>query len=223
MPPSADAELEPGSESARKALIEEMAQSCFERGYEETTIEFLLEATELSRSDFDRHFVDKEACGVAAVEAVLAEGIGVVSSAFTGDVSEAESALRALLGLLNLFARNPAMGSLAMTDSRQRMPAAAFERYAGGFAILRAMLDRLRSGDGSAGERQPPQVAARGGIGGSEAVVRRELALGRAERLPELLPDLIYSALVPFLGQQEALRVARQGRRLVEEPERWAS
>lgn len=210
-----DDEFKDSALNQREALVEAMAESCVDRGYLDTTIENLLATTGLTQADFDRHFADKEACGAAAVDAVLAAGIGIVSEAFTGDISEPESTLRALLGLLELFARRPAMGSLAMVDSRQRMPAAPLERYVNGFAILRAMLDRLRS-EPVAGEEAPP-CAARGALGGSEALVRRELVHGRAAELPDLLPDLIYSAMVPFLGQSEALRIARQGRRMAEE------
>jgi AcrR family transcriptional regulator len=199
----------------RGALIDAMARSCMERGYMETTVEDLLEETGLSRAEFDRHFKDKEDCGVAAVEAVLTAGIEIVSVSFTGDMSEGESTLRALLGLLDLFAVRPEMGSLAMTDSRQRMPRTAFDRYDGGFAILRAMLDRLRSQGGE--ESAAPPCGARGALGGAEAVVRRELAEEGAAGLPALLPDLIYSALIPFLGQEEALRIARQGEKLLQE------
>jgi AcrR family transcriptional regulator len=197
----------------RGALIDAMARGCMERGYTETTVEDLLAETGLSRADFDRHFIDKEDCGVAAVEAVLTAGIEIVSATFTGDMSEGESTLRALLGLLDLFAARPEMGSLAMTDSRQRMPRTAFDRYDGGFAILRGMLDRLRS-QGGEGAGAPP-CAARGALGGPEAVIRRELAHGGAAGLPALLPDLIYGALVPFLGQEEALRISRQGEKLL--------
>lgn len=204
---------EPSGDDRRRAFLDAMARSCYERGYTDTTVEDLLAETGLSRTDFERHFPDKEACAVAAVELVLTAGIGIVSSAFSGDRAEGESTLRALLGLLQLFAERPEMGSLAMTDSRQRMPLPAYERYAGGFAILHAMLDRLRA---DAAGHEPPPAAARAALGGSEALIRRELACGRAAHLPRLAPALIYSALVPFLGQEEALRIARQGRKLLE-------
>lgn len=200
----------------REVLVEAMSRSCYERGYTDTTIEDLLKASGLSRADFDRCFPSKEECGVAAVEAVLAEGIAIVSNAFTGDTSDSESTLRALLGLLERFAGRPDKGSLALTDSRQRMPRAAHDRYAGGFSILIAMIDRLRS-ESPEGEESPPS-AARAALGGSEALIRRELALGRAADLPLLLPELIYSAVVPFLGQREALRMARQGLALLNSP-----
>lgn len=205
-----------GGPDPRALLVGAMAESCMERGYLETTIEDLLAATGLTRADFDRHFADKEACGGAAVDEALAAGIAMVSEAFTGDVSEAEITLQALVGLLGLFARRPAIGSLAMVDSRQLMPDVLHQRYVNGFAILRAMLDRLRSESELAGKAPP--CAARGALGGGEAIVRREITRGRAAELPNVLPDLIYSAMVPFLGQREALRLSRQARRLAADP-----
>jgi AcrR family transcriptional regulator len=198
----------------RTALVDAMARSCYQRGYTDTAIEHLLEETGLSQGEFDRHFADKEACAVAAVDVALAAGIGIVSEAFSGDRAEGESALQTLVALLQLFADRPEIGSLAMTDSRQRLPAAAYERYTGGFAILLAMLDRLRSD--AIRDFEPPPMAARAGMGGAEALIRRELARGRASSLPMLAPQLIYSALVPFLGQEEALRFSRQARQTVE-------
>lgn len=203
----------------RRTLVEAMARACFERGYTDTTIEDLLRETGLGREEFERHFADKEDCAVAAVEVVLGEGLAIVSRSFAGDTAESESALRSLFGLLEFFAEEPAFASLALVDSRQRLPRSAHARYAAGFAILIAMLDRLRT-DNPAGV-EPPPCAAKAGIGGAEALIRRELAHGRAASLPGLVPDLIYSALVPFVGQTEALRIRRQARNSRELDEQW--
>jgi AcrR family transcriptional regulator len=199
----------------RAALIDEMARSCLEHGYLETTIEGLLAGAGLTRADFDRHFASKEECALAAVETILSEGMATVSTAYSADRSERESALRSLRSLLELFASDPARASLAFTESRQMMPAAASERYRSGFAILTAMLDRLRA---DARKSAAPPQAARAAIGGGEALVRREIAAGRGSELPRILPDLVYSATVPFLGQAEALRLARQARKLLAQP-----
>jgi hypothetical protein len=40
-------------------------------------------------------------------------------------------------------------------------------------------------------------------------LVFHEVAAGRAERLPTLLPDIVYLAIAPFAGHEEALRQAR--------------
>jgi hypothetical protein len=75
------------------------------------------------------------------------------------------------------------------------------------------MLDRLQA-VALTGIARPPS-AIRGAIGGAEALIRRELLAGRPERLPELLPDIIYGMLAPYLDQQEALRYAGLARELL--------
>jgi len=196
----------------REALIEAMARSCIDRGYAETTIEGVASSAGCSPSDFHRHFETLEECALAAVDTILAEGMRCVASAYGADHSESESALQALKAMLELFASRPAFASLAFIDTRQAMPSRAHERYRWGFAILTAMLDRLREGGGN----PAPPSAARAAIGGGEALVRRELAAGRGDRLPRFLPDLVYSAAVSFLGRREALRLAREARALLE-------
>lgn len=190
-----------------------MAESCMRRGYEETSIVDLLAQTGCSRAEFDRQFADKEHCAIAAVDAILSDGMATVSIAYSPDTSERESALRALYLLLCLFAEDPAFAGLAFIASRQAMPRRAEERYQSGFAILTAMLDRLRA-DSPEGEHLP-RCTARAAIGGGEALVRSRLASGKGGELPEVLPDLIYSATVSFLGQEEALRLARKSRDLL--------
>jgi hypothetical protein len=39
----------------------------------------------------------------------------------------------------------------------------------------------------------------------------REISAGRAEKLEELLPDLVELTLAPDVGAEEAERLARQG------------
>lgn len=204
-------------EDARAKLIEAMAQSCHVRGYTDTTIEDLLADTGLRRAEFDRHFADTEECALAAVEAILAEGMTAVSDAYSPDTSEWESALGALRALLVLFAARPALARLAFIDSRQAMPPSALQRYESGFAILTAMLDRLRPA-GVEG-LQAPATAARAAIGGGEALVRRELTGGLTGDLPAVLPDVVYGATVAFMGQEQALRLSREAEKLIAERE----
>jgi AcrR family transcriptional regulator len=198
--------------SDRSRLIEAMARSCARHGYAETTIEDVVEDARLTRQDFDRHFASKEACAVEAVETILGKTMVVISAAYSADMSETESTLRGLRAILELFAARPALANLAMIHSRQMMPARGLAVYESGFAVLNSMLNRLR--DNLAGESDVPRAATRAAIGGAEALVRRELGAGRAERLPQLLPNLVYSAAVALLGQDEALALAQRAREL---------
>lgn len=198
----------PETDDPRAALIAAMALSCMERGYLETRVEHLLEATGLDRAEFERHFADKEACAVAAVEAVLTAVVKIMGELYSPDRSEVESYLLGIREILELMSREPAFAHVSFVAARQMTPSSLKGVLDSGSDLLAAMLDRLR--EYSAVEDQPPRTS-RAALGGAEAVVRREIALGTTADLARLLPDFIYAASVPFLGQQEALRLARQG------------
>ncbi len=91
------------------------------------------------------------------------------------------------------------------------MSSEAYERYAAGIRVLIAMLDQARA-YASAGA---PASATYGAIGSAEFLIKRELIAGRAEHLPQLLPDIIYGTVVPFVDQQEALWYAELAREMV--------
>ncbi|HSC20955.1 MAG TPA: TetR/AcrR family transcriptional regulator [Solirubrobacterales bacterium] len=184
-----------------------MARCCAEHGYPETTVETVIDEAGVDRPAFDRNFQGKEDLALAAVDSILAAGMATVGTAYSPDTNEIESALGSLAALLELFASRPELARFAFIEPRHGMPESARERYRSGFSILTAMLDRLR--DQGRLSSHPPPCAARAAIGGGEALVRRELECGRGADLPHLLPALVYSAAVPFLGQREALRYAR--------------
>jgi hypothetical protein len=58
---------------------------------------------------------------------------------------------------------------------------------------------------------QVPATMARGLIEGGAFLIREQILAGRARALEAVLPDITYAALVPYLGQDEALRTARAG------------
>jgi hypothetical protein len=60
-----------------------------------------------------------------------------------------------------------------------------------------------------------PESVTLGSIGGAEWVMRWALEGGDRERLEVLLPDFVYLVTLPYLGQQEALRLSRRTRELV--------
>jgi hypothetical protein len=57
-----------------------------------------------------------------------------------------------------------------------------------------------------------PEVVGEAIIGGLWSVIQREVGYGRAKQLPELTAELTYITLTPFLGAEQAARVAGSGR-----------
>jgi AcrR family transcriptional regulator len=196
--------------SERERLIAAMAASCAARGYAGASVEEVLSRSGLSRGVFERHFSAKADCALAAVDQILAETTQAVAGAGSSDQADWQFLLAATLALLELLAAQPSYARLACIEARSAMAPAAYERYTAAIRVIVALLDRVRA----YAKQSAPASATRGAIGGAELLIRRELIAGRAERLPELLPDIIYGTVVPFLDQREALRYAELARDL---------
>lgn len=197
--------------SERERLVAAMAASCAENGYGAAGVEDVLWRTGLPPSAFHEHFADKDECVVAVLDELLSETTQAVAGAQAPEYGDWQRLLMGVRALLDLLAAQPSAAKLALIETRGEVPAAAHERYAACIRVLIALLDRART----YAERSAPPSATRGAIGGAEFLIRRELLAGRAERLPDLLPDIIYGTVVPFLPQQEALRLAELARETV--------
>jgi hypothetical protein len=79
-------------------------------------------------------------------------------------------------------------------------------------AIAKAVpvLEEGRHGDGQAGTGTPdtshlPAQTSEAVAGGIASILHRRVLEGRTSELPGLLPDLLYFALMPYLGHERAL------------------
>jgi len=198
--------------SSRERVLLALTELAAERGYRDTTVENIVERAGVGEDTFRTLFADKEACAVAAENAILSEVVASVSSSYLADRAELDSALLGVKSILELMARKPSYAYFGYVGARQMSPPSVFSIYETGHKVLVAMLER---GWEYAELEVQPGRAALAALGGAEAIVRREVVGGRAERLPRLLPDLAYSATVSFLGQDEALRLTERGRDLL--------
>jgi len=190
-----------------------MAATCANRGYRETTVEEVVRRANVPPSAFAENFADKEACALAAIDLIVAESIGVASGAYSPDTSESESVLRGVMAMLELWAARPSFADMACVQPRQ-MPQRGYDAYSLGAQAMNLIADRLQA---YAHGAPVPETAARAMLGGIATLIRRDVARGRADHLPELLPDIIYGALVPFLRQKEVLHYTRLARELQNE------
>jgi AcrR family transcriptional regulator len=201
-------------EALRARALEAVAECCAERGYAATTIEHVCERAGISRPQFDALFRDKEDAYLAMSNLVLGELLTVTTSAYSPDKPLVAVVRDAARGILELMAARPTFAKVAFLDYRTATPR-ALALYQSAVRVLVSLLDQVRAD--SLAEVPLPSSAARGAIGGAEALLRREVAAGRATELPRILPDVVYSCLVPLLGQEEALRQARLAEKQVAE------
>jgi AcrR family transcriptional regulator len=197
--------------SQRERMIEAMAEACAAEGYGGATVAAVIARAGVSRKTFYEHFRDREDCFLAAYDAILAQFLGDVIAAYQQPELDWPQRVRAAIdALLAFLAAEPAFARMCIVEvlaAGER----ALERYNSALRLLANLLDegRVRLPD-------PDEVPA--GVAGTVveggAFLIRELILGgRTEELGTLLPDITYAALVPFLGQAEALEVAEAGER----------
>ena len=87
------------------------------------------------------------------------------------------------------------------------------EVYAAGLEAMQRRLEALQPlqdliADGSGLAPEMPRIAAEGIVGGVYTLAYRRLREGGAEALPALAPICTYITLAPFLGAEEACRIA---------------
>lgn len=197
------------SPTDRDRILQALTECCAERGYRETTVEEVIERADVRREDFDTLFAGKEDCAVAALNKIVSETLARISMAHPRTGGVVERRKYEVKALLELMAAQPGFAWLGYVESRQGGTPRMHHSYESAARVLALMMERA----GGAAEKH--EAAARAALGGAEAILRRELSAGRAEQLPQLLPDFVYAALVPFVGQREALRQAKEAARAV--------
>lgn len=201
--------------SQRERILVAMARSCAEKGYNATTIGDICEAAGVSRATFYELFRDKEDCFHAAMEVSLADAMGSILSVYSPDKPWATTVRAAAAAFLDLLASRPTFARMALVEAPSSGER-AFELYASGKRVLQSLLDRGR--DDPVEEEAIPSSAGRAALSGAESLIVGQILAGNAARLRELLPDVVYICTVPYLGQDEALRQAREAEKLLGPP-----
>jgi AcrR family transcriptional regulator len=179
-----------------------MVACCAEKTYAATTIADLVSRAAVSRTTFYKLFTDKRDCFDAAVTHCIDRLAATLAAAAAGIDSPGEATRRATAAGLELLAAEPEL-TLVLGGDVVAVDPDLVDRY-GQFAV-----PALEAIWAEAGE--PPRKHSSPGLafGRAQLLVFHEVAAGRAEGLPALVPDIVYLAIAPFAGHDEALRQAR--------------
>jgi AcrR family transcriptional regulator len=204
--------------SQRQRILDAMAELCAEQSYPSVRIAEIVGRAGVSRATFYELFRDKEDCFVAAMEEALKRLFNaVMPAAYRGDPNRAwpERVADAIEALLACIASHRSYSQMAMVEALAGGER-SFERYTVASQVMVTLLDQGRMY--ASPEARIPSTAARAAQGASEAMIIEEMISGRVDRVPELLPDLLYIALTPYVGQAEALEYVASIRRSARAP-----
>ena len=193
--------------SQRERLIAAFAGAVAEHGYADTTLTHITTAAHVSRRAFYENFADKEACFLAAFDIIVDHLRKVMEEAGEGAPDWAHRVVAAIRAALRFLASEPQLARLCLVESVTTTPAIA-ARYRE--AIL-SFVPSLRQGRRERVEsRELPESTEDSLIGASASMISRQIAAGGADRLEDLAGDITAFVLSPYLGSEEARRLAAE-------------
>jgi AcrR family transcriptional regulator len=193
-----------GESSQRRRIIEAMILSCAEKTFAATTISDIVGRARISRTTFYKRFADKRACFDATVDFCLDELREAARDAHSPADPPPEAVRQATAAILDAMAANPALAQLLTGDAVSVNPAVV-ERY------RRLLIPAVEGLWDRAGEAKTRHIDPRLAFGRAQLLVFNQIASGRSDELPALLPDLVYLAVAPFAGHDEAVHQAQLG------------
>jgi AcrR family transcriptional regulator len=193
-------------QNQRERIVTALVDVVAERGYNATTVANITKAASVSRRTFYEHFADKEACFLAAYE-MVADHIAASMRAAAEVFEEWPQQVRAALAtMLRFLAGEPELARLCMIEPI----AAGGEIAARHRASMQGLVEILKAGRPEhGGEHALPEATEEALVGGIVSLIIREISTGRTEQLESLLPDLVELTLAPYVGPEEAEKMAR--------------
>jgi AcrR family transcriptional regulator len=187
-----------GRRNQRRRIIDAMIDSCAEKTYAATTITDIVARARISRTTFYKQFDDKRDCFEAAIDHCLEQLQEVAAAAQSPEDAPGDATRKAAAAVLGALAARPGLAQLLTGDAIAVDPV-AIERYR---KATIPGLAALWTEDGrSAKAHTDPRVA----FGQAQVLILNQIAIGKADRLPQLLPEIVYLAVSPFGGHEEAL------------------
>jgi len=184
-------------------LIDAMARTVAAKGFAVPLTE-VCAAAGVSTRDFYVHFEDKEACFMATFERGAALLQSSVNAAYNQPGDWPTRIRRGLEILLHLLAAEPAFAHLAIVEMLAAGPRAR-ERNR---EIVQNFQRFFADVPSRPGQPPVPAVVSEAVVAGVFGLLFNYVSGKRTTELPDLLPEITYFVLAPFIGAHDARAAA---------------
>jgi AcrR family transcriptional regulator len=171
-------------------------------GYARATVADIVVHARLSRRTFYEHFEDKESAVLAAFDAGLDRARAAILTAYDAHERFPDRVEAAVVAFVELICAEPDLARFGLVEIAAAGPRALERRE----RALAEYGERLRAGAESSipdGVVVPPLTADLV-VGGLCQIAGARVMTGRPGSLVEDIPEMVYCALVPFVGHREA-------------------
>jgi AcrR family transcriptional regulator len=185
------------------ATIEATAAS----GYARMSVEDIVRGAGVSRRTFYELFANKQEAFLAAFDAAAGALLHTVQAAADRETTFEGKVIAGFRAFLETLASSPGPAQVCIVEALAAGPAAIARRT----AVIAAFAQELEDNAPMAPDSHAlPALTAETIVGGVYATIFRRISSGRAPELPGLLPDLVESALLPYVGPRAAAAHAQR-------------
>jgi AcrR family transcriptional regulator len=191
---------EPSAEQARR-LREALLDLCTERGYKQLQLSDVLERADLDRATFQSRYANLDALFSAVLREIYDEFFSSAQEAVIDERGWRDRMRATAYSLLRFLRSDERVARFAAVEV-QEAGVAGQQPFLETFDRL---VDLINEGSAEASGPDSPSRATALGVGGvlfariQEAVAEGELGLGEEE-----IPQLMYAAVLPYLGIEAA-------------------
>jgi AcrR family transcriptional regulator len=189
----------------RERILDAVANLTAAKGYAALGVNDIAAEAAVSLKAFYEHFADKEDAFLVAYELGHSKGLALVERAYAAQPDWRTAVHAGIAALLHFLASEPAFAHLALIDALTATARTAEQSRAGVSEFARMLLPGLEEAPDHA---RRPAVVIQAIAGGIFELCLHWAVEGRIHDLPELTSEATYIALAPFIGAEEASRVA---------------
>jgi AcrR family transcriptional regulator len=188
----------------RQRILDAVADVTSLAGYQAMSVEDIVGAAGVSRRTFYDNFKSKEDAFLTAYDEIGAKLLRAVKAAYDASETFPGGVIACLRAFLEFVASVPHYADMCIVEVLAAGPQALARRN----SVMKAMADLLLQGAETMPDRiRPPALTAETIVGGIYEIVYSRVLQGKTAELPELLPDLGYSMMLPYVGHVEAERM----------------
>jgi AcrR family transcriptional regulator len=195
----------------RRRILAAVADAVSDVGYAAMTVDDIIKAAGVSRRTFYEHFRGKEDAFLVSYDDISAQLMHAVDAAFRRTDSFGSRVEDCMRAFLTLLAAEPAYANMCIVEVLVAGPKAIGRRN----AVLGQFTELIEQGAAEELRKSalPPALTAETLVGGVHEVIYARVLRGETAQLPNLLPDLTFAILLPYLGRDVATAQYRRLKR----------
>jgi AcrR family transcriptional regulator len=187
----------------RLRVFASIARLCREKGYAATTVADVVATAGVSREAFYEQFRGKEDAFLSAQAYALENSVSIAAADFFRAGAWPERLWRGASTTLRYVAGLPDLSTLDFVESYAVGTPAIRRSFEGRMAYTLFLQEGYRQRPQA---ESLPRICSEAIAGAILELMRRQALQGEVERAPELLPQIAYLALTPFIGLDSAMR-----------------